>query len=286
MATGTVNAGPPVPADAGARGEPPDRPVVRRGADRSAFAVTGGVAGLAVVALLVWGSSPAARFLGHGHGAAAPEGIVADLTYCAGWTLMVTAMMLPTAVPLLVAFRRLVAARGDTRSLVAVLAVGYLAVWALAGVIARAADRLGHHLLGGTLAGGVHGAGPHHHAAGRYLAAVLLIGLGAYQLSPLAAACLRACRSVFTFLARHWTGRPDVRRQALRIGAGYGLSCLGCCLPLMALMVAVGMANPAWMLGLGAVMAVEKNGRHGRRLAALTGRVLVGAGIVLALLAA
>ncbi|HMA45894.1 MAG TPA: hypothetical protein VKP11_01570 [Frankiaceae bacterium] len=87
MATRTVNAGPPLPAGVAGRAAPPDGPVVPRRADRSALAVTvttGGVAGLALVALLVWGSSPAARFLGHGHAAAAPEGIVTDLTYVAG----------------------------------------------------------------------------------------------------------------------------------------------------------------------------------------------------------
>ena len=118
---------------------------------------------------------------------------------------------------------------------------------------------------------------------GRLAAAAILVVAGAYQLSPLALRCLRACRSPFGFLARGWTGRADVRRQAVRIGVAYGRSCLGCCAGLMAVLLVVGMANPGWMLALGAVMAVQKNAAWGARLAMASGCLLIAAGVVLGL---
>ena len=53
---------------------------------------------------------------------------------------------------------------------------------------------------------------------------------------------------------------------------------VGCCWALMLLMFAVGVGNIAWMLVLGAVMAVEKNMPWGRRLSAPVGAALLAWG--------
>jgi predicted metal-binding membrane protein len=45
-------------------------------------------------------------------------------------------------------------------------------------------------------------------------------------------------------------------------------------------MFALGMANVAWMLGLGVVMAVEKNTAVGRRVSAPVGVALLTAGVI------
>jgi len=50
----------------------------------------------------------------------------------------------------------------------------------------------------------------------------------------------------------------------------------------MSLMFAVGMANPAWMLLLGAVAAAHKAAPWGRGLATATGVTLVAGGLVVA----
>jgi len=55
----------------------------------------------------------------------------------------------------------------------------------------------------------------------------------------------------------------------------HGLFCLGCCWALMLLMFAVGGVNLAWMLGLGAVMLLERTARWGRHLAAPIGLALI-----------
>ncbi len=53
----------------------------------------------------------------------------------------------------------------------------------------------------------------------------------------------------------------------------------------MLLMFAVGMGSLAWMFGLGAVMAVEKNATWGRGLSRPFGIVLIGIGTTLLLAA-
>ena len=66
------------------------------------------------------------------------------------------------------------------------------------------------------------------------------------------------------------------------LGVHHGLFCVGCCWLLMLLMFAVGIGSLGWMLGLGAIMALEKNVRWGRRLSAPLGVMLLlaAAGVI------
>ena len=83
-----------------------------RQAIRGVSAGTWGILGLAAasaVALAVVSASPYARFLRHDYGASSRSGQVVALSlFLLGWTLMIAAMMLPTAVSLLAAVGRLV----------------------------------------------------------------------------------------------------------------------------------------------------------------------------------
>ena len=54
----------------------------------------------------------------------------------------------------------------------------------------------------------------------------------------------------------------------------------------MLVMFAFGVGNVAWMLGLGAVMAIEKNASWGRRISAPLGVSLMISGVAILLLAA
>jgi len=78
-------------------------------------------------------------------------------------------------------------------------------------------------------------------------------------------------------------GRAE-RGHAFRLGVHHGLFCVGCCWLLMLLMFAVGIGSLGWMLTLGAVMALEKNVRWGRRISTPLGLVLIAAGITVAVL--
>ena len=232
----------------------------------------GMLAGLCIAAwaaLAAWGRSPYASYLDH---ASLDNGIGLGSggLYVSGWVLMTVAMMLPTSLPLVRMFDRMVSRRTDHLRLVVLLIAGYLLIWTGFGVIAHAAD-IGVHALvdrAGWLARREHLVG-----------AATLLGAGAFQFSKLKYRCLEECRSPFFFLNRHWSGSGRAAWASLRLGVRHGLFCVGCCWALMLLMFALGTGSLAWMLGLGAVMAVEKNASWGRELSGAVGGVLLAAGV-------
>ncbi len=241
-----------------------------------------GLAGLAWVALWTWGQSPYARYLDHSNFPAAicesaPLAVGAHVAlYVAGWTLMVVAMMLPTTLPLMEMFRKMVAARRDRTRLLILLIAGYLACWLAYGFVAHALDR-GLHFAVGWL--DMPGVTPWLFGVAPFLAA------GAFQFTALKYHCLDRCRSPLVFIAERWRGggSSPILWQTFRLGIAHGTFCVGCCWVLMLLMFAVGMGNLAWMLALAVVMAAEKNLPWGHRLAAPVGVALLIAGGLIAL---
>jgi len=230
--------------------------------------------GVAWVVLVAWGASPYADLLDHGQRvdrmlAPGPR----TLVFVLGWTLMTVALMLPSSLPLVNLFRRLVLRRPDGPRLVAVLLVGYLAVWVSFGLLAYGADGLLHVAVEQLPL--VRGAAPG-------IGAVLLLTAGIYQFTPLKQMCLEKCRSPYMFLVQHWRGR-QATLDALRLGMRHGLFCLGCCWSLMLLMFAVGGANLGWMLTLGVLMGAERTTGLGRHLTRpLGGALILGGLLVLA----
>ncbi|MGH3131632.1 MAG: DUF2182 domain-containing protein, partial [Gaiellaceae bacterium] len=167
--------------------------------------------------------------------------------FVASWGLMMTAMMLPSAAPLVLVYRRSRAG----------LVAGYLAVWLATAVPAYAAAMLVPD-------------------SSRFLAAVL-IAAGVYQLTPLKSACLRRCRSPLDFLMTRW------RRGAVRVGLEHGAYCVGCCWSLMAVLVVAGAMSLAWAAAIAALVLAEKVAPAGERVATVAGLALVAAGVVVAI---
>jgi len=236
--------------------------------DRSILlAVLGSAAIIAWLALLAWEASPYGRYLHHeGGGAALP---VEAFLFALGWLLMIVAMMLPTSIPLVATFAMLVRSRPERPTLVALVVAGYVLVWTGFGLAAWLLDR------------GVHAgvdAVPWLAAHPQVIVASTLLVAGLWQFSPLKYRCLDECRSPLGFAVGHWRGeRP--RREALALGLAHGAFCIGCCWSLMLLMFGVGLGSLVWMLGLGAIMAVEKNAPWGRRIGRPLGVLLVVAAV-------
>jgi predicted metal-binding membrane protein len=167
--------------------------------------------------------------------------------FLGSWTAMMTAMMLPSAAPLLLLYRR--SARGvDT----AMLGLGYLLVWGAIGYGAYAYVMWGPMLP---------------------VWSVLAVA-GVYQLTPLKGVCLKRCRTPANFLVRRYGRAP------LLLGLEHGLWCAGCCWALMLILVAVGSMSLAWAAGIAAVVLVEKVAPSGDRLARLGGIVLIVLAVV------
>ena len=242
-----------------------------------------GLVGLAWITLFAWEASPYARYLHHGDwttlglGAAlcvaVPGGawLVPGLLYSGGWLLMTAAMMLPTSLPLIRLFDRMIAQRPDRAALHALLIAGYLLAWVGFGVSAHALDAALHAGLGTWPWLAAHGWVP---------TAMVLALAGGFQFSALKYHCLDRCRTPRGFIASRWRGRRP-RHDAFRIGFAHGVFCVGCCWALMLLMFVVGVGNLGWMLLLGLVMAVEKNHPWGRRLAAPLGAALLAVAALL-----
>ena len=94
-------------------------------------------------------------------------------------------------------------------------------------------------------------------------------------------ACLRHCRSPLMQLLQYasWKGRA----RDLRVGLHHGAYCVGCCWGLMVVLLAVGLMNVAAMVGLAAVIFLEKLWRHGKLLSLLVGVALLAMAALVAL---
>lgn len=181
------------------------------------------------------------------------------------WSVMMVAMMLPSALPFLFAFNAEQRARRARRAPVvstAVFAAGYFTLWTAFSAACALLQQVLHRraLLSPALA-----------ATSSVLAGVLLIAAGIYQWTPLKNACLRHCRSPFTFLLSGWR---DGVGGAFRMGASHGIYCVGCCWLLMLLPFAAGVMNLLWMGGLAVFLIVEKAVPGGERAGRAFGAVL------------
>jgi predicted metal-binding membrane protein len=185
------------------------------------------------------------------------------------WTVMMTAMMLPTASPLVLLYGAAARRSGaDTAARQTyALAAGYLAAWTAFSLMATALQRALASLLLVS---------PMMEAANSRVSAVLLIVAGIYQCTPLKYACLRTCQSPLGFLIGRWRSGPS---GAFRMGLEHGTYCVGCCWALMLLLFAGGVMNLAVIVGLTAVVAFEKLVPLGPRAARITGVLLIAGGL-------
>jgi predicted metal-binding membrane protein len=185
------------------------------------------------------------------------------------WAAMMAGMMLPTITPQLMLYARAVRNRPNASPSLRIyaMALGYLLVWALFSVGATALQRA---LASGSLLTTM------MEPASSRTAAVFLFIAGAYQLTPLKGACLRACRSPITELATRW---KDGVAGAFQMGVSHGLYCLGCCWALMLLLFAGGVMNLVVILVLTAWVAIEKLAPLGVWTSRAGGALLAAAGV-------
>lgn len=182
------------------------------------------------------------------------------------WLPMVPAMMLPSAIPMALAFADRIERRGGTVRPVLLL-IGYLGVWLIAAAILALIQTLGSGALAQLRlpekALGIMGG--------------FAIGMaGLWQFAPLKQLSLAVCRHDFSDV----TERPGFY-ETFRLGVGQGLACIGCCWVLMLAAAAAGAMNLVWMAILAAVMTAEK--MIGPRATAPLGLLLIAIGVGLAI---
>jgi predicted metal-binding membrane protein len=180
------------------------------------------------------------------------------------WVTMMAAMMLPSALPMIVLYSR--TARGRPLDTIGFVC-GYLAIWTLYGLAAYGTYQLLGATVGGILA---------WHRSGPLVAGAAIAASGLYQLTPLKARCLRHCRSPLHFILQRWRKGP---LGAVRMGAGHGAYCVGCCWGLMLALFALGVMSIFWMALIAAVIFVEKLLPGGERVSRALALGLVAVGI-------
>jgi predicted metal-binding membrane protein len=186
------------------------------------------------------------------------------------WAVMMGAMMLPSAMPMLVVHRRVAAKRdpGATNSNTWFL-IGYVLTWTLFSAVAAAAQW-------GFQRGG--GLSPMLRLQDQSIAGGFLIAAGIFQFTAIKTACLSKCRTPIGFLLTDW--RPG-RAGALRMGLKHGKYCVGCCWALMMVLFVGGVMSLTTIAALSSIVLFEKLMPRGDLIAKLGGAFLIAWGLFL-----
>ena len=186
------------------------------------------------------------------------------------WAVMMTAMMVPSAAPMILMFGTVARKRREQARPfvpVGVFVLGYIGVWSA-------------FALGGTLAQwGLHAAtllSSTTMTATPVIGGALLITAGLFQLTPIKNICLTECRTPMSFLMTDWR---EGYGGALSMGVKQGTYCLGCCWILMSLLFVLGVMNILWIAALAGFVLVEKVAPAGSWISRATGVLLTGWGV-------
>lgn len=190
------------------------------------------------------------------------------------WTVMMVAMMFPSAAPMVQAYyainrRR---AKAQTATATIIFLIGYLVLSILSGVAAYALAALSSDVI------------QHYNLSPQMTARLgggVILAAGLYQLTPIKHLCLSKCGTPISFIMTSW--RQGLR-GAFRMGWEHGLYCLGCCWMLFVLLFPLGMMNVMAMAAITVLIFAEKIFRLRRRLARLAGAALIFYGLLVILM--
>ena len=160
-------------------------------------------------------------------------------SFAATWVVMMAAMMLPSAVPLVLEFTRTAEQRRGWSVATGVLAITYLGVWLVFGVVCYA----------------IYTALRMPWPNQPMVVGLALALAGVYSLSPIKRASQARCHEL---CALHGPLPFNLNRSAAIAGVRYGLSCIGCSGALMVAMVLLGMSSLWWAVILGLVVLFYK----------------------------
>lgn len=197
--------------------------------------------------------------------------LAAAATFLGMWIVMMTAMMLPSLVPMLWRYREAVAgARAARRlgGLTALVAAGYFCVWVVLGVAA---------LPLGALLTALEMRSPALSRAVPLATGMVVLVAGALQLSAWKARQLACCRQA---PSRGHTLPADAG-TAWRHGLRLGVHCGYCCAGLTAILLVTSVMDVRGMAVVTAAISLERLAPGGERIARAVGAVIVAAGLLL-----
>ena len=187
------------------------------------------------------------------------------------WFIMMTAMMLPSAMPMILIFsaynkKRLLEGNQFVPTWIFVL--GYLLIW------------FGFSILTTVLQFVLHNAAIisiDMKVINPFISGLILIGAGIYQFAPIKNVCVKNCQSPFGFIMENWR---EGKIGSLIMGLHHGLYCVGCCWALMLLLFAAGIMNLLWIAVISIFVFLEKTAR-GYWLGRIAGLLLAVWGFVM-----
>jgi predicted metal-binding membrane protein len=186
------------------------------------------------------------------------------------WVVMMVAMMLPSAAPMILLFASVNRKRRENSGpfvSTSAFVSGYVVTWSL---FAAAATLGNWGLHQASLLSSMTGESTSAYAGGG-----LLILAGVFQWTRLKYLCLTHCRSPLSYLMtgwRHGTG------GAFKMGLEHGKFCLGCCWLLMGLLFVLGAMNLLWIAALAGFVLIEKFAPAGLWISRITGLLLLAWG--------
>src|SRR6516165_1035436 len=173
------------------------------------------------------------------------------------WTVMMVAMMTPSAVPMILTYARVgreTEPQAAPLSATVWFAAGYFLVWTafalLATFVQWAFERTA--VLDSAMP-----------STSNVIGGLLFVAAGGYQWTQLKELCLAQCQTPFAFLMRHGGFRRDAL-GSLILGLRHGSYCVGCCWALMTLLLVGGAMNLLWIVLLALLIILEKVTPSGR----------------------
>jgi predicted metal-binding membrane protein len=165
------------------------------------------------------------------------------------WAIMMIAMMLPSAMPMILTFAAVTRNRqrlGHPYVPMSTFVLGYVVIWSVFSAVAAVSQWWLHRhaLLSSSMM-----------STSAWLGGALLLGAGIFQFTPLKRACLTHCRGPLEFIMTRWR---DGTSGAFRMGLEHGAFCAGCCWALMALLFVAGVMNILWIAALTLLVCSEK----------------------------
>ncbi|VVB90663.1 Uncharacterised protein [uncultured archaeon] len=180
------------------------------------------------------------------------------------WSVMMIAMMLPSAAPMILIFSTVNRKRqlsGNPFVPAWIFLSGYLLVWIGFSLIATGGQWSLHNLS--LISPGMKIINP-------LVSGIVLIAAGIYQFTPIKDVCLKNCHSPFDFIMGKWR---DGKAGAFFMGVQHGKYCVGCCWAFMILLFVGGVMNLLWVSIIAIFVFIEKVAYH--QLSKVAGFLLV-----------
>ncbi len=187
------------------------------------------------------------------------------------WSIMMVAMMIPSAIPAISLYESMVKKNAEREIFlpaVWIFVLGYILIWTAFSLVITviqalflSLDWINMMLVSKSI----------------FLTSAILIMAGIYQWLPIKSICLEKCRTPLNFFLGNW---KKGNSGALLMGIEHGSFCLGCCWVLMFMLFLAGVMNLIWVALITVFVFIEKVFPKGNLIGKTAGIIMIVAGLV------